>query len=110
MQKNEILNQILDDFFKHTAEKNCPPSADSVADLHAFCAYAKNWLSKRGVVGVGHTYGGLSLRFIDGEESILFSAPEEESPNMPAVSITGNSGGSVRGAGGVADTSVKIRG
>lgn len=36
--------------------------------IEVFCAYAADWLRKRGVVGVGHSASGLALRFTDGAE------------------------------------------
>lgn len=105
MQKKEILSLILDSFLSNREQP-----AGTVAELHDFCAYATKWLADRGVVGVGHSNSGLALRFSDGEEAPLFVVQQEEPINLPAVSITGNSGGSVRGAGAVADNSVKITG
>lgn len=86
MLGSEVLNKILDDF---TAS-----SADLATDqLKTFCQYADTWLSSRGVVGLGQTVSGMTLRFADGQELLLFKPLGQPEANMPAsfgdVNITG---------------------
>jgi len=84
MPVSEVLNNILDDF---TAKK---PELVST-ELKAFCDYAATWLATNNIVGVGHTQNGLSLRFSDGRELILFEPAEEVLIQLPGdVSITGS--------------------
>jgi hypothetical protein len=89
-----------------------PQDSYAAGVLQAFCEYATKWLNDAGLVGVGHTTSGMSLRFSDGNEYLLTEAPPTEVPvaNMPAFSITGNSSGSVRSAGAMQDSSVRIMG
>jgi hypothetical protein len=83
MPASEVLNSILDDF---TAKK-----PELVSDqLKAFCEYAAAWLATNSIVGVGHTQNGLSLRFADGRELLLFEPlPELVIPVPGDFSITG---------------------
>jgi hypothetical protein len=108
MQKNEILEKILDAYCNAFTAL----SDDQKTACRHFCEYASEWLAESGVVGVGQTAEGVSLRFSDGQERLLFSAAS--TPMAPAggvaVSITGNSSGNVRGSSPVADSSVKITG
>lgn len=85
MQKSEVLTKILEDF-----TNNDPELAS--ADVRAFCDYATSWLSTRGVIGVGQTASGISLRFSDGEELVLFSSVFDTPIDVPNAShgITGN--------------------
>ncbi len=84
MPASEVLNSILDDF---TAQK--PELASG--QLTAFCEYAATWLATKSVVGVGHTQSGLSLRFADGRELLLFEPlPELVIPVPGDIGITGN--------------------
>lgn len=107
MPINEMLAKILSDH----CETN-PQESHDAGVLHLFCEYATKWLNDAGLVGVGHTTNGMSLRFANGEEYLLTEAPPSEVPvaNMPAFSITGNNGGSVRSAGAIQDSSVRIVG
>jgi len=63
-----LLAQICKDFID--AHMLRIEQANSV---EIFCAYAVEWLKKRGIVGVGHTASGLALRFADGAELDLFA-------------------------------------
>lgn len=85
MQKSEVLTKILEDF-----TNNDPELAS--ADVRAFCEYATSWLATRGVVGVGQTSSGISLRFSDGEELVLFASVFDAPIEVPTAShsITGN--------------------
>jgi len=107
MQVNEMFKKILSDF-----QAADPHDSRDGGILHAFCEYATKWLNDSGLIGVGHTTNGMSLRFADGSEYLLTVAPPTEVPvaNMPAFSITGNNGGSVRSSGAVQDASVRIMG
>lgn len=104
MPENEIFDKILSDY---VAAKEFSGDQSGLKD---FCAYAKTWFAQSGVVGLGHTATGLALRFQDGTERLLFSNDQPTVADMPAMSITGMTGGSVRGGGGVADTSFRITG
>jgi hypothetical protein len=84
MPASEVLNSILADF---TSKK---PELVS-EQLQAFCEYAATWLATNSVVGVGHTQSGLSLRFADGRELLLFEPIAEVVIPVPGdVGITGN--------------------
>ena len=107
MPVNEMLAKIQSDYF------DANPQASHAAEvLKSFCEYATKWLDDAGLVGVGHTTNGMSLRFANGDEYLLTAAPPSEVPvaNMPAFSITGNNGGSVRSAGAIQDSSIRIVG
>ena len=84
MPESEVLTKILDDF----TAGNPDTAHDAVK---TFCQYAATWLSSRGVVGLGHTTSGMSLRFADGQELLLFVPPETAQPQQPnsEVAITG---------------------
>ena len=83
MPASEVLNSILSDF---TAKK---PELVS-AQLRAFCDYAAMWLATNSVVGVGPTPNGLSLRFADGRELLLFEPLAELVIPVPGdIGITG---------------------
>lgn len=101
MRKSELLTAILNDY----TDGGVPERV--AAD---FCAYATDWLARKGLVGVGHAPGGMSLRFADGSELSLLDSADLPAANQPGISITGNSGGSVRGAAAVADSSFSITG
>jgi hypothetical protein len=107
MPINEMLAKILSDYLAAN-----PQDSYDAGVLHLFCEYATKWLNDAGLVGVGHTTNGMSLRFSDGSEYVLTAAPTAEVPvaNMPAFSITGNNGGSVRSTGAIQDSSVRIVG
>lgn len=103
-----MLDKILSDYLA----TNQTEDSYAVSVLHSFSEYATKWLADAGLVGVGHTTSGMSLRFANGSEYLLTSASPTETPvaDMPAFSITGNSGGSVRSAGAMQDSSVRIMG
>lgn len=61
--------------------------------VSAFCVYAAAWLKNAGVIGMGHSPTGFSLRLRDGSEILLADAPELYSTPSAAVSITGTSAG-----------------
>lgn len=107
MPENELLKQILDAYCD-TRDL----TSDQKAACDSFYAYAAQWIADSGIVGVGQTADGISLRFKDGEERLFFTAVCANVAPVAdgAVSITGNSGGSVRGGGPVGDSSVKITG
>lgn len=78
MAKSELLEKIREDFF--AARCGVPTTIDT------FCDFAVKWMSERGIAGVGHLSGGLSLRFRDGTELALLSP--EEAPQMPTVAVS----------------------
>jgi hypothetical protein len=105
--KSELLNQILTDYLaadSHDAEK--------VAAVTDFCNFVDAWFLEHKPVGVSpatDSGSGVTVRFSDGANLSLFPAEHDAVPHGGiAVSITGNSGGSVRGAGGMVDNSVPI--
>lgn len=107
MPENEMFAKIRTDFLaQNTTQKN------EAEVLRLFCEYATKWLADTGLVGVGHAASGLSLRFSDGSEYLLTPTATNELPvaTMPAFSITGNNGGSVRSAGAMQDSAVRITG
>jgi len=107
MPEKNLLEKILSDFLASR------PSLDgsSLGTLQEFCQYATTWLAEKGLLGVGHAVDGISLRFADGQEYLLTAARQgDDIANMPAMSITGNNGGSVRGAGAMQDAAVRITG
>lgn len=84
MPASEVLNSILNDF---TA--NNPKLISD--ELKTFCEYAATWLATHSIVGVGHTQNGLSLRFADGRELLLFEPLSELVIPVPEdVAITGS--------------------
>lgn len=107
MEKNEVLAQILDAYVADVG-----PSPDILAALTQFCGYADTWFSQNNVVGVGQSAEGVSLRFSDGQERVLFAAAATNIPDAvtPAINITGSSAGGVRNATPMADTSLNITG
>lgn len=107
MPENEMFAKIRNDFLAQTTSQK-----NDAEVLQRFCEYATKWLTDSGLVGVGHAASGLSLRFSDGSEYLLTPTPSAETPVavMPAFSITGNNGGSVRSAGAMADSSIRVTG
>jgi hypothetical protein len=94
MPASEVLNNILDDF---TSKK--PELVSN--ELKAFCDYAAMWLATNNIVGVGHTQNGLSLRFSDGRELVLFEPVEEMIIQVPGdVGITGSQSKISKSVGG----------
>ena len=89
MQRNTVLTQILNDF------TNSQPETASEC-VTAFCAFADTWLSSRGIIGVGQTAQGLSLRCADGGELLFFTSLDAEPVLAQAsVNITGNTGNQI---------------
>lgn len=107
MPENEMFAKIRNDFLAQTASQE-----NDAEVLRLFCEYATKWLADSGLVGVGHAASGLSLRFSDGSEYLLTPTAANETPiaGTPAFSITGNNGGSIRSAGAMADSSVRVTG
>lgn len=107
MPEKEMFAKILSDYLATE-----PQDAQAVETLQVFCKYATKWLSDAGLVGVGHTTNGISLRFADSSEYLLTSAlaVETNSVDTPAFSITGNNGGSARSSGAMQDSSMRITG
>lgn len=107
MPEKEMFAKILSDFL----EQHPTNEETTTAALQSFCQYATTWLAQKGLVGVGHAIDGISLRFSDGQEYLLSPAMQiDDVANMPAFSITGNNGGSVRSSGGMQDSAVRITG
>lgn len=105
--KSELLNQILTEYLDmggHNDEK--------ISGVVDFCNYVDAWLLSHKPVGVSPAAdagSGITVRFSDGTNLSLFPSDHEVRPNGGiAVAITGNSGGGVRGAGGIVDNSVPI--
>lgn len=95
-----VINVIQADF-------NAQADGGTPATIDAFCLFAKEWLQKKCVVGVGQTVEGFSLRFANGDELLLTAnAPLEFSGT--AVSIGGIAGRGDRVK--VDNTSVNITG
>jgi len=108
MLKSELLMTILTAYLE--SSELCD-EAQSAAEK--FCAYADSWFQNNPPVGLGHSFGGgLSVRFADGQEFLLFENQTMSLPaNLPAMNITGQIGGSVRAANAAqTDTSMSITG
>ena len=107
MPEKEMFETIRNDFLSQQIVAHSEQKL-----LQEFCEYVTKWLADNGLVGVGHTISGMSLRFSNGSEYLLTAAPASEAPvaDMPAFSITGNNGGSVRSAAAVQDSSMPITG
>jgi hypothetical protein len=83
MPESEVLSSILDDFTAKNPEL-------ATEQLRVFCDYAAIWLAANSVVGVGHAPSGISLRFSDGRELLLFAPLQETIIPVPGdVNITG---------------------
>ena len=63
--------------------------------VNSFTEFAKNWLDKKQVIGVGQTTDGFAIRFADLSEAIL-SGGYDASAIGGAVSISGAVGRSDR--------------
>ncbi len=100
MEEKELLTSIQADYLKAT------PEADAAA-ITAFCDFARAWLQKNAVIGVGQSAAGVALRFADSTERLLFSAANTDGYGG-AFSITGQPGKSDRTA--VDSNSVNITG
>jgi hypothetical protein len=100
MVEKVLLDVILEAFL---AENKTTPEAE----LRAFCTFANNWLQSKGVVGVGQTISGFSLRLADSNEYLLTRAPDLNDVGG-AVSISGLAGRGDRVA--VDGTNVQITG
>lgn len=107
MPENEMFAKILSDYLAQnkTSEKNA-------AQLKKFCEYVSAWFVDKGLIGLGHTVNGMCLRFANGDEYVLMSAPPavDVQSEMPAFAVTGNNAGGVRGGGPMQDSSIKITG
>jgi hypothetical protein len=79
-----LLNVIRDAY----AEAN-PGAVVEGGVVPHFCAFANGWLQKKGVVGLGQTTDGFSIRFADGNELLLAVNTEDTAADGNAVSITG---------------------
>lgn len=92
MPGSEVLSKILDDFTAKNPDMLSP-------QLKTFCDYAATWLSMRGVIGVGHTTDGISLRFANGGELLLFEPVRDPvSGESVPVQITGTQSKITKGA------------
>lgn len=105
--KSELLNQILTDYLSVGGQTE--EATKAVVD---FCNYVDAWFLSHTPVGVSpaaDSGSGVTIRFSDGNSFSLFPSDHEPAA-IPgaAVSITGNAGGSVLGAGGIKDNSVPI--
>lgn len=83
MEKLELLKKVLSDYCAQNEEQRFQEGL-----LSAFCDYASKWLQENGVIGIGHTAEGLSLRMANGAEYMLFQ-PDSSVSAAPPVSITG---------------------
>lgn len=83
MEKLDLLKKVLTDYCAQNEEYRFQEGL-----LAAFCDYAAKWLRENGVIGIGHTAEGLSLRMANGAEYMLFQ-PESSVNVTPPVSITG---------------------
>ena len=91
MPKSEVMAKILDDYTAGTNAELATP------ELQAFCDYAAAWLASHGIVGLGMAQAGMSLRFADGAELLLFVPTTGRDAQVPqdAISITGGTGGQI---------------
>jgi hypothetical protein len=107
MPENKMFAKILSDYLAQNKTND-----KTAAQLKKFCDYASNWFVNTGLIGLGHTTNGMSLRFANGDEYILMaSAPAVDvQAEMPAFAVTGNNAGGVRGVGPMQDSSIKITG
>jgi hypothetical protein len=107
MPKSEVMNQILNSFV--AARPGHVPEDKEL--LNAFCDYAASWLATNGVIGLGHTSSGMSLRFIDGTEKVLFAlSSADDGTATPPVNISGNSGSGITRTAADTHPSVAITG
>lgn len=83
MEKQDLLKKVASDY---CAQNEDLKFQEGIID--SFCNYAADWFRRNGVIGVGHTAEGLSIRMADGAEYILFE-PEASSVFNAPVSITG---------------------
>lgn len=103
MAKSELLDEIREAYLVAHPDIAVGPIDD-------FCAYVVDWLSKTGVVGVGHTANGLALRLGDGSEKLLFNQePVQLSADTPAIQLASSGVSARQGIGGDAQ-SVQITG
>jgi hypothetical protein len=79
-----VINAIKADFIAQS--EGCATDT-----LESFCAFAKEWLQKKCVVGVGQTTDGFAIRFADGAEFLLTESAALEDMGG-AVSIGGMTG------------------
>jgi hypothetical protein len=85
MAEKNLHQRILDDYLQQVG------GFSSAADaLSSFCVYATAWLKNAGIIGLGHTATGVSLRLRDGSEILLTGGEDLPLHNSPSVNITGN--------------------
>lgn len=96
MRKSALLSTILDDYLGY-------PQSLAQSPKHAledFCDFVVDWLNNKGVIGVGHSMGGLALRFNDQSELSLLpdaNAPQQ-SITVGISGVTGRSGDKLPGS------------
>jgi hypothetical protein len=83
MTEKNLHQRILDDYVAST-------SGFDTGLISSFCVYATAWLKNAGIIGLGHTPTGMSLRLRDGSEILLTGGEDLPFHNSPAVNITGN--------------------
>jgi hypothetical protein len=88
VEKNDLLTSLSEEYARAHSDAD-------IAAVNAFCVFARDWLQQRGVIGVGHTTEGISLRFADNTEFQLVSV-ESGTDVGGAFSITGQAGKSDR--------------
>jgi hypothetical protein len=86
MTTNTLLDAIREAFTAATT-----PAAAAESAVKEFCVFGNTWLQEHGVVGVGQTVAGFSLRLADGTEHLLTTSPSLDEPGN-AVSISGIAG------------------
>ena len=79
-----VINAIKADFIAQS--EGCGTEM-----LDSFCSFAKDWLQKKCVVGVGQTTDGFAIRFANGDEFLLTESAALEDMGG-AVSIGGMAG------------------
>jgi len=90
MRKSALLATILDDYLVFRGQ----PEPNTSHALEDFCDFVVDWLNNKGVIGVGHSMGGLALRFNDQSELSLLpdaNAPQQ-SVTVGISGVTGRSG------------------
>ena len=103
MARSELLEEIREAYLAANPDVAVGPVDD-------FCAFFTAWLAKTGVLGVGHTPNGLSLRLGDGAERLLFDQePVQLSADTPAIQLASSGVSARQGIGGDAQA-VQITG
>ena len=107
LNQNSLTEEIRAAYLAE--HKQSPTRAKAI---ESFCEFAESWLAKSGIIGLAQNPDGMSIRFSDGKESVLFTAVStvDQSQFFSSVGVTGSAGGSVRGAGAVKDDSISITG